>query len=216
MKVVKLMCVLLLVIPLSAFASIISIENGDFEAALTLDQLDSVRGDYAFSAVGWTNIGNNNVGTFDPLAVAYNNGVADGRVGWSNGGTLLQTTSANFQAGNVYELSVDIGDRLDAGFPAGRIGIFAGSISNVVASLELSSPGNGLFGQETLTVDASDYGAYLGQTIGVYLKADGVQINFDNVVLSATSLSNVDKVSAPAVLSMFGLSIIFLAFRKAK
>lgn len=157
-----------------------SITNGDFEAPLTLGQNDPVRGPFSFSAVGW-DINNGRAGTYLPTTVAYGSGVADGRIGWSNGGTFSQLTSSTFQAGYAYSLSVDIGYRLDAGSPSGGIGIFAGDISNVIASLSLSSQGRGVFYTGQVSATDADYRSFIGQNIGVFMVANGVQINFDNV-----------------------------------
>lgn len=209
MQLVKILgALLILLAPLSSFASLITITNADFEdQTLVLNQSGGTLGPWTTSAIGWTVA---NGGTFAPTNEVYAAGQADGRVGWSNGGSLWQLTSANFEAGFNYTLSVDIGDRIGTNFPAGRIILFAGNISNLIASLDLLAPADGTFETRTVSASEVDFSDFIGQAIGVLLVSDGAQINFDNVSVSAT------PVSAPGTLAMFALSMVLLGFTKRK
>ncbi len=94
-----------------------------------------------------------NAGVFNPTATQYTvQEATDGsNVAFSNGPTIRQILGDNLAANTTYNLSVDIGDRLDNGTPQYTVSLFAGGV--LLASItEADFPTtNGLFTTATLS-----------------------------------------------------------------
>jgi len=172
-----------------ASAASIGIQNAQFEDQPVLEHIDPVRGNYSSSAVGWVVGGS--AGTFDPIEGTgplqpYGPGTTDGYVGFMNAGSLSQTLSTFFQIGTEYRLTFDAGDRLDTVFPStATVAFYAGTPANILQSFLLNVPGNGSFETQSVTLSAGAAAAGVGQAIGILFTSPSVQVNIDNVSLSA-------------------------------
>ena len=133
------------------------------------------------SIPGWTNGGNS--GQWHPGS--YFNYVPDGiTVAYSNdpGGTISQgvgTVAAN----TMYTLQVDLGFRKDGLDSLGAVALIVGS-TPIQATGVAPTIGN----WSTFTATYSSVAADIGKTLTIRLTATGLQSNFDNVRLNASSI----------------------------
>ncbi|MGN6284716.1 MAG: T1SS-143 repeat domain-containing protein [Afipia sp.] len=128
-------------------------------------------GSYTYSAPdGWT-ISGGNGGVFAPANHITDASGHDGsNVVWlRSGATLAQTTGMTLQAGDIYGLHFNLGDRTDQGFPDGVVRLIAtnGVDSFELAHLDLPTPADG----EWTTVNLST-----GQIAQAY---DGYQLRIE-------------------------------------
>jgi hypothetical protein len=135
---------------------------------------------------GWVVGNTGDSGQFQPGSssgnTAYFSSVPDGlTVAYSNGGTITQTLSATVQAGTVYTLTVDIGNRLDCCDGAGAAELLIGNTAFAALGVQ---PAPGFWSPFSVTYTGTVADA--GKPIGIELIADGAQGDFDNVTLSAT------------------------------
>ncbi len=163
---------------------LIPITNPSFE----LDVLaDGTNTDGTLS--GWTAPAGS--GAFNPADAQYSGASADTgapipdgvNVAFSNGPIVQQTTVAAVP-NTVYELSVDVGDRLDQPAPGYTITLLEGT--NVLGSVDQTDfpLTDGGFVTATFTaINTSGTGP-----LSIKLESAGVQTNFDNVRLESTSL----------------------------
>jgi hypothetical protein len=139
------------------------------------------------SIPGWTNSGN--TGQFRPGSssgnLAYFNYVPDGiTVAYSNGGTISQTVGATVQAGVIYTLSVELGNRSDNGggyANQGSADLLINGHQYVATGVEAA-----LGTWTTWTAYYTGTIADAGKSITIELNALAPQGNYDNVSLSAT------------------------------
>ena len=140
------------------------------------------------AAADWNS--NNNAGTWNPRTNSYDSDDAPegNTVAWANsGGQLSQVTSENFEEGQSYSLSVDIGNRGDSfGDASGAtIKIYAGT--TLIAEHQGSNAGEGEWETVTLNFNASGFepgDSVFGQPLEIRLEnSGGGQVNFDNVQL---------------------------------
>ena len=143
------------------------------------------------SIPGWTNIQGSpgDTGQFQPGSssgnFAYFNYVPDGTtIAYSNGGTISQTVGATVQAGVIYTLSVELGNRSDNG------GGYAnqGSADLLINGHQYVATGfqAALGTWTTWTAYYTGTSADAGKSITIELNALAPQGNYDNVSLSAT------------------------------
>jgi hypothetical protein len=171
----------LLIVPAPVEAAAIAIVNPGFEA----DVLGE--GGIANTITGWDTSAGGGDGAFNPTAANYPGGAApEGQnVAYANlsGNRVRQVLSAALEAETTYTLRVEVGRRLDHGFPGYFVQLLAGGV--LLAQDDSLVPAAGTFLTSTVTFHAPAEHAQLGQPLEVKLLAKGVQANFDDVRLEA-------------------------------
>lgn len=199
--------ILLLVMGLlanSAYASQVSINNYSFEHTVLADGANNV------GIYGWINTTG---GAFNPIigpGGSFSNPVPDGsNTAWLNSGSAIQTLAINLTANTSYTLMAEVGDRKDSIFPGYRVGLFAGT--TLLASDSLLQPNDG-FLTSVVTYTALPDDPSLGKALTIELRANGIQVNFDNIRLDAS------PVPIPASFALFstGLGLMGFAVRRRK
>jgi hypothetical protein len=170
--------------------------NPSFEANAIADNT------YFFAVpTGWTNAAQagyqNLLPTDTPQATdGENNAFANG------GGSLSQLTSYTVAAGQIYTLTVDVGQLSNFSGSLATIRLFGSTLgfntplsnTNGTAQLTGIAPASGgpYLTNRTITYTALASGdPFLGQTLGIALVGEsGTQVLFDNVRFSATGPSN--------------------------
>ena len=191
-----------------AFANSIPIQNFSFETTNPLNISCGACGNYNLGPIpGWTSTGV--TGSWQPGPASFNQPLPNGSiVAFTNGGSLSQTLSDSLLANTAYTLSVDVGHRLDGFATNFIIQLFAGST--------LLNSITGFSGTITPGAFATQSFSYLsGATVplgnlAIVLSSSGTQSVFDNVQLTATS------VSEPGSLTMLaaGLGLAFFMIRR--
>lgn len=148
---------------------------------------DAVRGNYTYgSPQDWALTGTG--GLFAPTAAAIAAaGHAGGNVAWLNpGATLTQATGVTLIAGNSYDLSVNIGDRIDqAGSPSGEVQLIDQN-GNVLASAPIATT-DGQWSALTLSLTATAAMDGLELSVRIVNSGSGAgQVLVDNVGLTMT------------------------------
>ncbi len=197
-----------------ALATSLYIANSDFE---NLDPL-SCRPDRMWSCgdiPGWVMEGD--AGTFYAYKDANGDGIYDEyisppseSVAYSNGGSISQILTDVLAADHVYTLTVEAGNRYQnylsgRPFPGYSIELLAGGVALNPVTLTLPIPDYGYFETATLTYFASSDDPLLGQSLGIRLISNGIQVNWDNVRLSNTA------VPEPATLLLIGSGLLGIA-----
>jgi hypothetical protein len=191
-------------------ATPITVNNAGFESAFSAGDwvASSTGGAYAFGQYTFA-------GQFSPThssqaAYAY----GDTSNGSGSSVTLTQTLSANYAAGNIYTLTVGVGDRNDMTLNPYRVQLWAGSTA-LIDSLSPVSPADGTFTTATLSSPASPSGSPSG-ALKIVLVAlptgdSSHQVVFDDVGLSFEAAA----VPEPATFSLLGLvGLGFLSRRR--
>lgn len=214
MKCVSLflfVCILVLgCIATPTFANSIPIQNFSFETTNPLNISCGAGCAYNNGPIpGWTGTG----GSWQPSS-AYFTSVPDGSlVAYSNGGSIYQTLSDSLVAFTNYTLTVAVGNRLDASTTNFAttyiIQLFAGStlLNSITGSNTVIPLGTFL--------DVS-FNYLAGATVpsgnmAIVLSSVGSQSDFDNVRLTATSVSEPSSLALLA--ACFGLAIVVLRRR---
>ncbi|MEM8910529.1 MAG: LamG-like jellyroll fold domain-containing protein, partial [Planctomycetota bacterium] len=123
-------------------------------------------------------------GNFNPNTARYPNEAPDGEnIAFSNGGTISQVLSTNFDSSLDYELTVDVGTRLDQPNDDYAIRLYAGS--TLIGEYASAGPNPGTFTEVTLQVEGSSYSANDGEALTIELYSGGIQANFDDVRLTS-------------------------------
>jgi hypothetical protein len=178
-----------------------------------------VEGTFTLTVPGWTigsGVGAPSVGVFDPSAIHYVLGaVPEGEnvLFINNVRDVSQTLSAVLTADTHYELRVQIGNRRDLSFAGYAIELFAGT-NLLAADINTVSVPNDSFRLATVTYDATSADPFLGQSLTIRLRTvTAGQTNFDDVKLSAESLSTPNPVPAPGglLLGVMGAAALGLA-----
>lgn len=201
--------------PGAAWADVsISVANPSFEVLPTggLPFASDYGSTYSEGAIpGWTNSQSPGVsGQFQPgIPGEIFNYIPNGSiVAYSNGGTISQTVGATVQAGAVYTLSVFMGTRLDCCLTGGESADLLVDSNSYSATGTIATPGNWTQWTATYTGLAAD----AGDPITIQLNATGNQGDFDQVVLTETSVAATPEPSYYFVLA-FGLGIVMLMAR---
>jgi len=152
---------------------------------------------------GWVTTGT--TGLFKPGPPAntlYFNSVPDGvSTAYSDGGTISQTVLPAVILGDVYTLTVSIGNRKDLNSPLGTAALVVNGNTFLAAGVP-ATPGN----WSTFTATYTGLAADVGKAITIRLATTGVEGNWDNVVLS-DSLST-GAAPEPASGALVGLVLL--------
>jgi hypothetical protein len=180
------------------FAAPVTIVNPGFEA--------QALGERAFTPgilTGWAVIGD--AGAFNPTTNEFPGEAPEGKnTAYSNGPTISQILTSTLQANTLYTLSVEVGDRLDAPFPGYFIQLLAGG-TILAQDNNMLLPGQGQFLTSTFSFFASSNNPLLGQQLEIRLGSTGLQTNFDNVRLDATTSST--TVPEPTAMILLGTGL---------
>jgi hypothetical protein len=198
----------------SGLAGPIAVTNPSFETPGPggLPHVCGVNCSYSTDGIvpGWSASANS--GLFQPgppATTAFFNSVPDGiTVAYSNVGDITQTTAATVQLGVTYTLLVDVGVRGDnqpaTGVEYLVIGGPAGTL--VQATGVLGAPNCGCW--TTFTATYTGLAADVGKSIGIDLRSNGVQGDWDNVRLNASAVAGIPE---PASLSLIVAGLVGLA-----
>ncbi len=129
---------------------------------------------------------------------------------WSNGNDLFQVTGETIQANTLYTLSVDVGARGDLDAPA-EIRLGAGSTfnTNLLDAMFLSdpTPSRGTWETWEYSVFIDDANPFIGELLRIELLGLGIQPQFDNVRLTAQSLTVIPEPTSVALWSLLGVGL---------
>ena len=130
-------------------------------------------------------------GTWNPSSTSYSGEAFEGRnVAYSNTAILSQVLSDSLIAFTKYELSVVVGNRLDASFGGYTVQLLAGGV--LLAQDENSlAPASGEYVTSVVEFETTGTNALIGQALEIRLGTlPGVlaQVNFDDVKLEAVSV----------------------------
>jgi len=191
-----------------AFAATpITVNNAGFETSFSASDWvpSSTSGAYVFGQYTFTS---SQFSSGLSGRAAYGYGDTSNASGTS--ATLTQTLSANYAAGNIYTLTVSVGDRSDLALNPYRIQLWAGA-TPLIDSLNPVTPANGTFSTATLSSPASPSGSPSG-ALKIVLVAlptgdSSHQVVFDNVGLSFESAA-VPEPAAFSLLGVLGLGLL--------
>lgn len=168
-----------------AMAATITVLNPSFEADVLAN------GDFTNNAItDWTVVGSSGAGAFNPNSAHVNETqIPDlDNVAYSNGGTICQTVDT-VDALTAYTLTVNVGRRLDIGFPGYTVELKAGGATQASADETSATPAAGEFELVTATWDSPAAGdALIGTNLEICLGSDGVQTLYDDVQLTSVAL----------------------------
>jgi len=171
--------------PGTASASLITVNNQSFEILPDGGLPIPYPGGGHFSEgpiPGWTNTQTDGAtGQYQPGAIpgAEYNYLPDGiTFAYSNGGTISQTVGATVNAGDVYTLSVDIGNRADLPGGLGTVDLLVDGVQYAATGTQAASGGWSVY-----TAIYTGLSADAGDSITIELHGSSGQGDFDNVVL---------------------------------
>ncbi len=178
----------------AACATDIAILNPGF----ALDVISPTGPGYNSGAVDWSNGGGGVLSTapnfFGPVLSQSSPADVENQNAWSNGGTFSQVLTATLLPNETYTLTADIGQRSDTlasfGYPGGAIDLGYGSTpgANLLSAGSIVNPepasGGWSLWTSTFATGASPAGA--GQSLRIDLVSNGIQMQFDNIKLTAT------------------------------
>ena len=190
-----------------AFADTIAVNNPSFEITNPLNIPCGVGCAYNNGPIpGWTSVGGEQ-GSWQPSSAYFSSPVPNGSiVAYSNFGTISQTLTASLIPNTTYNLTVDVGHRLDGLVNNYMIELFAGTtlLQSLSGSNGVITPGT--FAAESLTYTSGS--VVPSGNLDIVLFTAGPQVDFDNVQLT-------NSVPEPASLTLLaaGLGLI-LFFRR--
>jgi hypothetical protein len=198
----------------SVWATTIPVNNADFSAQSSPFS-NPCAGICTYTSPGfaitdWTNSGDS--GLWNPTSTYFTSSTGATNVAFSNGPTISQTVGATVQAGHVYTLTVEIGNRLDGSYwdnPGANL-LVTGTDGGTYYATG-TEPAQGDFSVYTATFTGNALNA--GDSITIDLTTSGDQGDF-----SAVSLVS-NPTPEPSSLLLLGtglLGLAFVAFRKVK
>ncbi|GAB4521627.1 MAG: hypothetical protein Kow00133_08730 [Amphiplicatus sp.] len=207
----------------SASAATIPVANSDFEDPYELVN-NGAQGQWSLGSAGWSHVGT--AGVWDPydavIGEVYSVVPAEigDRIGFvNNNASLYQYLGVSLEADTTYTLSALIGHRINFSFE-GVMGFFAGDPSNIIASWNLTDPGEGLWSLQSGSLDAAVVAGLVGQQLGIFFKGVGKQFSLDKVLVEYFSENeNVLVNPLPGAVWLFGSALAaggFLTRRKRK
>ncbi|MBB3302951.1 Ca2+-binding RTX toxin-like protein [Rhizobium sp. BK077] len=175
----------------------IALSNGSFEAdSMTSGPdviADAVLGNYAFiDPQGWDITGFG--GVYAPTAAAIGAaGHSGGNVVFlDNAATLVRNTGVSLQQGSVYQMTFNVGDRLDTNFGGGTARLVA-TDGTVLATATLPTPADGQWAPVTLNTGAVS-AANAGKELRIeFIHGGSGQVLIDNVQLGLGTANSFDN-----------------------
>ncbi|MFN9988021.1 MAG: beta strand repeat-containing protein, partial [Pirellula sp.] len=169
----------------------ISVSNSGFESNVLGD------GGAISSAFDWTVTGGG--GTFNPTSTQYitSNGTEGSNIGYANpGATLAQALSTVFDANRNYQLTVDVGRRLDTANSSYTIQLLSGA--TVIGTYTGTTGDSGSWRTVNVDINGANFAAASGNPLQITLHCNsGGQTHFDNVRLtSSTATASIAEDSA--------------------
>lgn len=166
----------------SAYASSITVLNGDFQTSSAFTSSDPIAGPYNGGPIPFWSISGGG-GQFQPNSNAFTSADGVNIVAYSNSGVISQTVDATVVAGTVYKFTVDLGYRKDQ-----NVG-FAGSADLLINGIHYAAVGTAPLAGDFSTYTATYVGLAgdAGQSITLELNSSGVQGDYDNATLTATT-----------------------------
>jgi hypothetical protein len=163
-----------------AFATAVTVVNSDLSILPTPTPGFTYNPDGNFEedgVPGWTTTTPGITGQWAPRSGAFDGFTDSIVVGYSNGGTLSQTVSDVVTLGDVYTLTVSIGDRKDLAF--------GGGADLLIDGVQYDATGTPVLGYFTdYTVTYTGLAADVGDAITIELTDAGGQASYDGVALS--------------------------------
>ena len=178
-------CLLLFVIlgAGAASAATVPVVNPGFDA----DPLSP--GDFATSGItGWDTASGFGQGIYRPLASDYPNGIPSApNVAYSNStaGRLSQVLTTHLEANTRYVLKVDIGWNNNDPFAGYIVQLRVNNTTILAQDNSSQMPTQGSFVTSTVELVTGPDPAGLGSPLEIWLRATGIQANFDDVRLEA-------------------------------
>jgi hypothetical protein len=206
-------CILVLsCIATPAFANSIPIQNASFQTTNPLNISCGACGNYNLGPIpGWTTAGV--AGSWQPGPASFSQPLPNGGIVAvvNNGGSISQALGVSLLSNTLYNLSVDVGQRLDGpnGYASNFIiQLFAGStLLNSIAGFSGAIP-MGTFATQSFTYLAGN--AVPSGNLSIVLGTAGQQSVFANVQLTATSVSEPGSLTLLAA----GLGLALFVFRR--
>jgi len=191
----------------SAMAGTIPVTNGNFSTLpKTGLNFPDARGAYSYGAgiPGWT--ATVATGQWDPSGVVLGLPAGATYVAYSNGPTISQTVTPTVVAGDIYTLTVDLGDRTDTK-------PFSGGADLLIDGVKYDATGTPVLdGWSIYTATFTGLAATAGDSITIQLTDSGKQSDFSDVTLTATALAPAGQPGAvtpePGTLSLAGLGLL--------
>ena len=192
----------------AAKADTVAIQNASFETTNPLNFGCGSGCSFNLGPIpGWTTTGQS--GSFQPSSTYFALPLPDGNiVAYSNGGSISQTLAASLTPDTIYTLSVDVGNRLDGEVTDYSIALYVdGTLLSSLSSSNGVIPA-GTFADETVTYTS---GAVVpAGNLSIVLTSGGVQADFDNVRLTASTVPEPSSLSLLAA----ALGLMVLVFRR--
>ena len=169
--------------PLAAYTSSqsITVGNHSFEETVLTD------GQSQSGTPSWTH---SSAGEFNPTATDYasSNPTDGSNLGWVNSGSLSQVLTTSFDSTLDYQLTVDVGTRLNQPNDDFTIQLYAGA--TLLGEYNSVGPDHGQWETLDLFVDGDSFTVADGEALEIVLSSTATQADFDNVRLTSFSSSD--------------------------
>ncbi|MCA9191431.1 MAG: hypothetical protein KDB03_06710 [Planctomycetales bacterium] len=149
----------------------------------------------SFPIEGWQKTGITGVADYGTAQFTAEQATDGQQTAYSVDGVLSQILDASLIASHRYQLSVDVGDRLDVGFPGYSVGLYAGGVLLAEATEADFAGVDGAFVEVSVFYTTANTVAP-NQHLEIRLASDGWQTIFDNVRLTATPTNEIPIANA--------------------